>query len=654
VVAADSSLRLSAAQLIANDLQELVKAGPVSGAAAQHQLLLADVTGAQDLSMLDGALFTTALFSSNQTIDAAKLTRVDAISFGSNTLTLNAASADQLQNRFVDSASGHLEITGYSGENVSSLNTKAASIDLNVAGVQSISAAAAPANATLTITGTALVEAADAAALKSRLVNGNASGSNPGEVRVLNYTNQDLTVGSGVDLSRSQAEGLKLTVQVSAAADISTISDNYLADADEINIAAGGSLTLSTAQALDSNLLVARVQGVSGGSLTITGYNGENLGDIAPAAGDLAINFVLSIGGDGDLRSIAVADLLAFTADADSITIPEDETLQLTAEQAFALKGKLLGDGALEITNYAGQDLSVDSGFGNLVVAVDLGSAAVDLTAADLADALLDVGQIRLSGNDQLTINEAQAVALADRFVASAPSGEGEVPARIMVKGYQGADLSGFADDQAGNITLKLFVDQNLDLRSKDLAELADVDSVIVSSSVSTAHYLTLNADQAAFLADRLQGPMDLQDDPGLLTIEGGYTNQDLSGLSDRLTTTLNILAGEVAYPNEADLFDGSLGVDAVQLFGGASLTLNGYTGFDLDTKFFKVGSDNASTLAIKIDRPSDVTTGVFKVDLSDTAVGGAEFLELATSIEIGPDAELLIDNAECSAGNAS
>ena len=635
VVAADSSLSLSSAQLIANDLQQLVKAGAVTaGSSAVHpQLLLTDVTGAQDLSMLDAALKVTANFGSNQTIDAAKLTRVDAISFGSNTLTLNAASADQLQIRFVDSASGHLEITGYSGEHVISLNTKAASIDLNVAGVQSISAAAAPAKATLTITGTALVDAADAVALKSRLVNGNPSGGNPGEVRVLGYTNQDLTVALGADLSRSKPEGLKLTVQVSAAADISTI-DNRLADADEINIAAGGSLTLSTAQALGSSLLAARIQGVTGGSLTITGYNGENLGNIAPAAGDLAINFVLSNG--GDLRTIPVADLLARTADADSLTIPQGKTLQLTAEQTLALKAKLSGDGVLEIANYAGQDLSVASGFGNLQVNVDVGSAAVDLTTSVLANALRDVDQIRLSANDQLTITEAQAVALANRFVATAASGS-EASAQITVKGYQGADLSAFVDNQQANINIKLLVEQSLNLSTRLPAtvqnQLSDVDRIeVVAPAQGSPARLTLSAYQAVLLASKLQGN-------GQLEING-YSTQNLSTLAGSLSTTLTLPANAAVTTDQSKLFASNAGVYQVQLADTATLTLNGYTGLNLASLITK---DAGAILNVNIDRPA-ATSDIYKVDLSTTTNGGSAYLAPASSINIGANTELKIN----------
>ncbi|NDC36230.1 MAG: hypothetical protein EBZ51_12865, partial [Synechococcaceae bacterium WB9_2_112] len=68
VVAADATLTISAAQLLANDLQGIVIAGAVSTGQAQPRLTLTGVTGAQDLSRIQGDLSTTALFSSNQTI----------------------------------------------------------------------------------------------------------------------------------------------------------------------------------------------------------------------------------------------------------------------------------------------------------------------------------------------------------------------------------------------------------------------------------------------------------------------------------------------------------------------------------------------------------------------------------------------------------
>ncbi len=631
VVAADSSLRLSAAQLIANDLQQLVKAGAVTGTAAQPQLLLTDVTGAQDLSTLDANLNTTALFSSNQTIDAAKLTRVDAIGFGSSTLTLTAASADQLQSRFVASSSGHLEITGYSGQNLSSLNNKAASIDLNIAGVQSISAAAAPAKATLTITGTALVDATDAVALKSRLVNGNPSGGNPGEVRVLGYTNQDLAVAETADLSRSKPEGLKLTVQVSAAADISAISGNHLADADEINIAAGGSLTLSTAQALGSSLLAARIQGVTGGSLTITGYNGENLGDIAPAAGALAINFVLSNG--GDLRSIAVADLLAFTADADSLTIPSGKTLQLTAEQTLALKAKLTGGGNLRVTDYTNQDLTqAGSGFIDLNVTVEA-TATSDISSAT-ANRLNDVDVVQVGGNDLLTITGAQAEQLKDnlRGVAAVNA---EQPGQVLVKDYQGGDLRAIADDPAtSGLALKLQISNSAVTAELDfLDRVSDADVIEVVSGGR----LTLSADQAVALASKLQGS-------GQLVITG-YSTQNLSTLAGSLSTTLTLPANAAVTTDQSKLFASNAGVDKVQLAATAKLTLGGYTGLNLADLITK---DAGAVLNVNIDdqlaSSRTALTPAYKVDLSTTTNGGLVYLAPVNSINIGANTELLIN----------
>ena len=406
---------------------------------------------------------------------------VDAVLLNStSSLRLNESQALELDTRLQQdgaNATPTLQVTGYTGSDLSAIDDTL-SAD---ATIEFVLASGLPADQLTNLASALVSNVSDADRLVIEAgteINLDADqllplkGKLVGEGRVIveNYTNQDFTVNGDASFA-----GLDLVIQTTGSSDISDASGNPLfalddgvnngdeqnpqiTGADEIHVGGDDVFTLNVVQAaeLQENIRglipVAEASETVDGQVFVTGYDGTDLsGIIRPAAEALFITF--------QVESTLVADptFVDATDDADRIEITSGSSLTLTADQAVALAGKLIGDGELVITGYSDQVLNTLAGSLQVSAILD---GVVTTTDAALLTAAAD--GTAASGVDELILSESAILNLGQ---------------------YTGVDLGTLITRDVTN-TVNVTVEGLVDLRDRDSKQfLGDVDSLLITDT---------------------------------------------------------------------------------------------------------------------------------------------------------------------------
>ena len=457
------------------------------------------------------------------------------------------------------------------------------------------------------------VSATDAVLLKDRL-------AGAGSLRITGYTDQNLIVPAS-----SSFLGLSVTVEATAASNITAKDVLTLNDVDVVEVGGNDVFTITAAQAdlLKDNIVgVALATGEAAGRVVVQNYSGSNLSSIADdlLTQDLAIKLEITS------SVTAATDFVTYVSDADEINLSSGAVLNLTAAQAAALQSKITGQGTLNISGYVAQELAVLPAGLTVNLTTDAG-AVLDSTN------LARIDTIRV-GNGTATLN-ITAVNQDPAFLIGrttvAPT------AQLTLSNYTTTDLSSLSVEAGAVVLVKTISGASLDATA-----LAKATRVVLGGATTTA--------TAANLAAAGMGVNGSKVEVGGKSLEiTAYTDQNLSGLNKEVSgSTVNIITSSAqlvsAKLTTADTItlaglNTIIAVDAAgfgsKLRGTGILEVSDYTVQNIsaiasETTVNVTTTSNASLVAANLTNVEMVTLGAAATAVASEAAALASRLKLA------------------------